>query len=175
MGTKRAIRVIWSVLVGAVLVISVGLVAAAVVVPRVAGAVPYTVLTGSMRPSYPPGSLVVVRPVDVADLRVGDVITYQLRSGEPAVVTHRVVGIDVVDGEVRLRTQGDANEAPDREPVRAAQVRGQAWYSIPYVGHLAQATDGRARSIGARVIGGLLLAYAAYLLVSGHRPRRRGA
>ena len=53
----------WLVILGAVAVLLV-----AVVVPRVAGATPYTVLTGSMAPAYPPGTLVVVRPVDPGDL-----------------------------------------------------------------------------------------------------------
>ena len=80
------------------------LVLAAVVVPRLAGATPYTVLTGSMTPAYPPGSLVVVRPVEPNEVRIGDVVTYQLRSGEPAVATHRVVGVGwSADGE-RLLT-----------------------------------------------------------------------
>ncbi len=34
-----------------------------VVVPKVGGATAYTVLTGSMRPTMPPGTLVVVKPV----------------------------------------------------------------------------------------------------------------
>ena len=42
-------------------------------------------------PASAPGSVVVVRPVDPADIGVGSVITYQLESGEPEVVTHRVV------------------------------------------------------------------------------------
>ncbi len=71
-------------------------IAVAVVVPRLAGARPYVVLTGSMRPGMPPGTLVVVRPVDPRSIGVGDVITYQVASGEPDVVTHRVVaqGLD---------------------------------------------------------------------------------
>ena len=49
----------WTVILGVAAVLAV-----AVLVPRVGGATPYTVLTGSMAPTYPPGSLVVVRPVD---------------------------------------------------------------------------------------------------------------
>ena len=113
------------------------LVLAAVVVPRLGGATPYTVLTGSMAPVYPPGSLVVVRPVESTEVRIGDVVTYQLRSGEPAVATHRVVGVGwSADGERLLTTQGDANPVPDAEPVRGVQLRGEVWYSLPWVGHL---------------------------------------
>ncbi|RYJ02767.1 MAG: signal peptidase I, partial [Actinomycetales bacterium] len=67
---------VWVLLLGfvAMLVVSV-------LVPRLAGATPYTVLTGSMRPTMPPGTLVVAKPVDPEALEVGDVVTVQLRSG----------------------------------------------------------------------------------------------
>lgn len=112
------------------------LLAAAVVAPRLAGATPYTVLTGSMAPAYPPGSLVVVRPVPVEDVGIGTVVTYQRESGRPGVVTHRVVGLGIRDGRTVFRTQGDANPVPDRAWVRPVQLRGEVWYSLPYVGHL---------------------------------------
>ena len=83
-----------------------GLVTAAVVVPRLAGATPSTVLTGSMAPAHPAGSLVVVRPVDIDEVRTGDVITYQLCSGELAVATQV------------LTTRGDATSVADAQPVR---------------------------------------------------------
>ena len=89
----RALNVGWRVAVIGVLTLMVGALAAAVVVPRLAGATPFTVLTSSMRPHYPPGTLVVVRPVDTDLLRVGDVVTYQLHSGERDVVTHRIVAV----------------------------------------------------------------------------------
>src|SRR3954471_10758595 len=63
----------------------------ALIVPRLAGATPYVIETGSMRPSMPPGTLVVVKPAQVGEIRAGDVMTYQVKSGESTVVTHRVV------------------------------------------------------------------------------------
>ena len=44
--------VAWAVIVAVVSVLAV-----AVLVPRVTGATPYTILTGSMRPSFPPERL----------------------------------------------------------------------------------------------------------------------
>ena len=91
--------------------------AVAVLVPRLAGATPYAVLTGSMQPDYPPGTLVVAEPVPFDEIVIGDVITYQLQSGEPEVVTHRVIGRTTQpDGSSRLITQGDADvRAPIKE------------------------------------------------------------
>src|SRR6478752_3117022 len=72
----------------------VALVAALViVVPAVTGSTPYTILTSSMEPGLPPGTLVVVKPINPDDIVIGTVVTYQLESGEPTVVTHRVVAI----------------------------------------------------------------------------------
>src|SRR3954447_20300451 len=66
---------------------------AAVLVPRLGGATPYTILTGSMRPNMPPGTLVVIKPVPIDQIGIGTVVTYQLNSGEHTVVTHRVVAV----------------------------------------------------------------------------------
>lgn len=150
----------------------------AVVIPRVAGATPYTVLTGSMRPSLPPGTLVVVKPVDASDIRVGDVITYQLESGKAPVVTHRVTDVrHSVGGDTTFITRGDANEVADADPVMPVQVRGTLWYSVPYLGHANDVLNGKQRQIAVYVVASLLLAYAAFMLTSAARERatrRRG-
>ncbi|GAA4099459.1 signal peptidase I [Nocardioides kongjuensis] len=162
--------VAWLVIIGVVVVL-----AAAVVVPRLAGATPYTVLTGSMRPDRPPGTLVVVRPVDPDDLAVGDVVTYQLESGEATVVTHRIVAIgNQLDGDLVLTTQGDANDVPDREPVKPVQVRGRLWYSIPYLGYVNNALSGKQRQVAVLVVSTGLVGYAAFMFVGAVRDRRRG-
>lgn len=119
---------------GVVLGVGAALVAA-VLVPRVAGAEPYAVLTGSMRPDLGPGTLVVVRPVEAAEIGTGDVITYQLESGEPQVVTHRVVAVTTdLRGRTSFVTRGDANTVADSRPVLPAQIRGEYWYAIPFLG-----------------------------------------
>lgn len=170
--TRRVVRVVsWLVVAGVT-----ALVGAAVVVPRLAGATPYTVLTGSMAPAYPPGTLVVVRPVAVEDVRTGDVITYQLRSGEPAVATHRVVGVGwTADGEKVLTTRGDANSAADAEPVRAVQLRGEVWYSVPWVGRLNVLLSPDQHQLLVRLAAGALFLYAGAVLLRGWRSRPAAA
>jgi len=142
------------------------LVTVAVLVPRLADATPYTVLTGSMSPAYPAGTLVVVRPVDLDDVGVGDVVTYQLRSGEPAVATHRVVGVGwTAEGEKVLTTRGDANSATDAKPVREVQLRGEVWYSVPWVGRLNVLMSPDQHRLLVRLAAGALFLYAVVLLV----------
>lgn len=156
------------------LVVVVAVATATIIVPKIAGATPLTVLTSSMEPRYPPGTLVIIRPVAAADIQVGDVITYQLRSGEPEVVTHRVIEKDFrQDGEIQLVTQGDNNAVPDQNPVREVQVRGRLWYAVPYLGWVNSWLGGGARQAALPVLAGLLIAYGAWTMLSGVREKRR--
>lgn len=146
----------------------------AVLVPRLAGAMPYTVLTGSMQPQYPPGTLVVVKPVPTGDIRVGDVVTYQLVSGQPAVVTHRVVAMRTsIDGARTFTMQGDANDVPDEKAVRAVQVRGRLWYAVPYLGYVNEVLTGRQRQLAVYVVAGGLSLYALFMFAGAVRGSSR--
>ena len=169
---RRAVRLARTALLAALLVVVVLAVVALVIVPKSTGAVPLTVLTGSMRPTVPPGSMVVVRPVDPARLEIGDVITYQLRPGDPTLVTHRIVGATYGD-ERTFRTKGDHNSAVDPEPVHEIQVRGRVWYAVPVVGHLANQLDNAQRDWVRNAAGGLLLAWAAWTIGGWLRDRLR--
>lgn len=84
------------------------------------------VLTGSMVPAYPAGTLVAVTPVDPRRLRVGDVVMfvppppYRTPTGGP--VLHRVASVTTApDGHLLLRTKGDANPAQDPWTVDASR------------------------------------------------------
>jgi len=85
----------------------------------------YVVQTGSMIPTIPPESLVVVQ---VGDYSVGQVITF-VRDG--AVVTHRLMAVNA-DGS--LVTRGDANEADDASAVQPSEVIGGVVASPPKLG-----------------------------------------
>jgi signal peptidase I len=156
-----------------VLILAVGaILLAAVAVPRLAGATPYTVLTGSMRPHYPPGTLLVVKPVAPQDILIGDVITFQLDSGQGTVASHRVIGISTrADGELQYLVKGDANAASDAEPVRAVQVRGRLWYAVPYLGYVNNMLTGHERQYAVWAVAAGLLGYAARMFWAGFRDR----
>ncbi|UFU01714.1 signal peptidase I [Ruania suaedae] len=162
---RSALRLAWRALVWAVLMVLVLVLIAGVLLPRVAGGTPYAVLTGSMQPSYPPGTLVVVKPVAIEEIAVGDVITYQLASGEAAVVTHRVVSVGSSlggSGERVLRTQGDTNNVADAEPVREVQIRGRLWYAVPHLGHVTTWVSGPTREVVTSAAAAALLVYAVW-------------
>lgn len=148
----------------------------AIVVPAVVGGRALTVLTSSMEPGYPPGTLVVVKPTAPADIRIGDVLTYQLHSGEPTLVTHRVVEIaNGTDGSRTFVTKGDANDLPDADPVMEVQVVGTMMYAIPYLGWANTAVNGDFRSLIVPIIVGALLVYALWMVVSHFRDKRKAA
>lgn len=163
--------VLWLIILSAA-----GALLVAVLIPRVAGATPYAVLTGSMQPTLAPGTLVVARPVPADRIGVGTVITYQLESGRPAVVTHRVVaqGIDG-QGQPLFRTQGDANDTPDERWVQPVQVKGAEWYAVPYLGFLSMLLNGAQRQLLVYVVAGALLVYAMIMFAGAVCDRRRRA
>lgn len=173
--TRELVGVLLNGLSLGVLLLVVALGTATIIVPAVVGGMPLSILTGSMRPTYPPGTLVVITPTEVEDIAIGDVITFQLDSGQPTLVTHRVIerSVDSASGEVRFTTQGDANNTPDPEQVRPVQVRGTVWYAIPYLGWANQAIDGDTRSWAIPALAVALFAYATWTFGSGLRERVR--
>lgn len=84
-----------------------------------------TVLSGSMAPTIAPGSVVIVRPIDLADLRAGDVIAFQAPIDGRPTVTHRVVEIERRGPRPLVQTRGDANSSPD--PWKVALGPGRGW------------------------------------------------
>lgn len=173
--TRRpALRWVGQALAWAVILVAVFVIAVAVLIPRIGGATPYTILTGSMQPKYAPGTLVVVKPVDASAIGVGTVITYQLHSGEPTVVTHRVVGVSyAANGEPEFITQGDANDAADLEPVKPVQVRGALWYAVPKLGWASTAIDQDQRNAAVYAVAGGLGLYAVSMFAGSLRDLAR--
>ena len=101
---------------------------------RLLGLEAYAVLSGSMEPAYPTGSLIYVKAVDPETVRVGDPITFVLNE-DLVVATHRVVAID--EENRCFTTKGDANEAADGAPVRFENLLGKPVFCIPILGYVA--------------------------------------
>lgn len=161
--------VAWMVMLG-----FTALIVLSVLVPRVIGGTPYVILTGSMRPTMPAGSLVVTRPMAADKVAVGSVVTYQLSSGRDTVVTHRVHAVGFTStGAYRFTTQGDANDVADSALVRPVQVRGVRAYSVPYLGYLTARLTGQERHIFTLLFSVGLAGYATAMFAGALRDRRR--
>ncbi|CAN5326013.1 hypothetical protein BH09ACT1_BH09ACT1_19860 [soil metagenome] len=152
------------------LIVVLALAALVIVIPKATNAIPLTVLTQSMIPKYPPGTLVVDRKVKANTLRVGDVATYQIESGKPAVITHRIIAINNgSDGKRTFVFKGDNNSVRDPSDILAAQVRGKVWYAIPYIGYVSNWVNGVNRTWVTTTGAVLLFGYALFTVISGIR------
>jgi signal peptidase len=146
-----------------------------IVIPKVTGSQTYTVLTSSMAPKFPPGTFLVVKPVDFDELQYGDVVTFQMYSGRPEVETHRIVGFGATqEGEKTLITKGDNNGVNDAEPVRELQVKGKLFYAVPFVGYAANALGNADRNLWTTLAAAGLMGYGGLLVLKGIRGRERG-
>ncbi|PFG19050.1 signal peptidase I [Serinibacter salmoneus] len=154
---RRVLTIVTTTLATALLILAV----AVAVVPRVMGGAALTVLSGSMEPAISVGDMVVSVPQERYEL--DDVVTFQPVSGDPTLVTHRVVGVTIGPGGPSYLTRGDANGADD-DPIVQEQVMGKVIYTIPYVGYLSQAV-GEHRSTVVTVIAVALLGYGAVALL----------
>ena len=156
----RTIRKVVSKLLTAVVIAAVGgLVALLVVIPRIQGGAALNVLTGSMTPTIPPGSVVLVSPADPATIKPGDVITYQMAPGVAEYVTHRVVRVQTDTNPMSFITKGDANPGED-DPVPAGAVRGVVRFHMPYVGTASELIRTRAGLLILALIPALMVLVA---------------
>ena len=128
---------IWNV-VTTVFVVLLVIVVILLVGVRLFGIQPYTVLSGSMEPKYPVGSLIYVKAVDPLTLKEKDPVTFMLNP--TTVATHRIVEV-IPDEEdptvVRFRTKGDNNDDVDANLVHSNNVIGKPIFCVPYLGYVA--------------------------------------
>lgn len=158
--TAKAFKIISKIL-SILAVFTVVVLAVLLVGTKLVGLTPYTVLSGSMEPSYHVGSVIYVTKVDANELKEKDCITYRMSGG--AIATHRIIEITKADnGEPMFRTKGDANKKPDGyQPMSA--VIGKVVFSIPYLGYLSDFVQ---RPIGLIVIvGGCVIVFILSLVI----------
>jgi signal peptidase len=153
--------------IGAVSKVTVGLVCGSAVAFAVAyaallvcGFKPVAVYSGSMRPTIPVGGLALDRPIPAADVRVGDIITFNDPYVRGRFVTHRVVEIIETPNGLAYRTKGDANASRDPWAIRLTGEVGRVSFSVPVAGYiLFYAHTREVRTV-------LILLFAAVLLFS---------
>ena len=126
-----------------------------------------------MTGTYDIGDVVVVRPVDTEQLGVGDVITFQPVSDDPALTTHRIVEVDLRQRGAQFVTRGDANNAVDLGPVKPAQVMGEVWYSVPRWATCRCGWPASWLGTVVQLLAVALLLYGGWFIVAGLLERRR--
>lgn len=101
------------------------------VLPAALGWTPTVVLTGSMEPALPVGSVLVSKQASTDQLKPGHVVTVEDPDQPGMLRTHRLVEVKP-SGDLILK--GDANQADDSTPVSPAAVQGVGALSVPRVG-----------------------------------------
>lgn len=117
------------------------LIVAALLTPAIIYVIPFIVdgyyssviMSGSMEPAVPVGSIVVTHKIDVDNVKAGDIIVFHRSDSK---TLHRVIEKIVENDSYYFKTKGDANETPDPWNVQPEQVQGALLLNIPYYGYL---------------------------------------
>ena len=138
---------------GTVLIVTVILLCSLLVLPGMTGFHMYNVLSGSMEPAIPVGSLLYVRSGDPEQVEDEDIIAFYGSLEDSGIITHRVVKNNVVSGT--FTTKGDANDKEDPTPVSYDNYIGRVTLSVPYVGRVLTILTSLEGKIAAACIVGL--------------------
>ncbi len=115
---------------GTLILLAVIAVSVPLSVPRLFGYEAYDVVSGSMEPAIPIGSVVYVGTAEPENVQPGEIIAFYSNG---VVVTHRVIENRFVVG--RFITKGDANAENDVNPVAYNEFIGVVKYHIPMLGN----------------------------------------
>lgn len=172
--TRGVARTGWRWLQRAVLALALALLLIIGILPALGLYRTATVLSGSMRPTFSPGDVVMLVPEPLSAVRVGQVISYRVPVGEHQIETHRVVRIIKGGAAPTVQTRGDANNTND--PWTATLEGNTAWREvgvIPKLGFLVNAMRSATLHTAAVLIAPLLLALLLLWEIWGS-GRRRG-
>lgn len=93
----------------------------------------FRVVTGSMEPTLPVGSVLLCKSENIEDIEVDDIVCFKSRESGMLgrVITHRVLNVlENSDGTVFLETKGDANLSADGYLVNQDNFIGRVvWYA----------------------------------------------
>ena len=103
------------------------------ITPIVSGIRFLTVITGSMSPTIPVGTIIVVLPAPATAVKPGQVVAYRMPDNPQLVVTHRVV--EVIPQPLGFKTKGDANQAADSYAVPPGNLIGVVDHWVPNLGN----------------------------------------
>ena len=94
------------------------------------------VMGDSMRPALSGGSIATVQPVDIQEIKIGDIIAYRPRDESSTVTTHRVVDVIHNGDKISFQTAGDNNEFADKYPIPQDLLMGKMQFHIPLLGYV---------------------------------------
>jgi signal peptidase I len=96
------------------------------------------VLSGSMEPTLPVGSLAVLKEVPASDVERGDVVAFSTPGQEDSITTHRIAAVERGGSRTVYRTRGDANTADDPWGLSQRGAMGELVVDVPYAGYVTR-------------------------------------
>lgn len=139
--------------------------------PKLFGYQIYSVVSGSMEPAIPTGSLVYIAETEPGEVEAGEIVAFYGARDSASIITHRVVENRPMMGV--LITKGDANPENDMNPVPYENFIGKVVRQIPGAGKAAEAFTS---SSGKVMAGGVIAAAVILQLLAAaagkHKDRR---
>ena len=151
-------------IVGTIIIVVILMLGLLAYVPSILGWTTATIVSGSMEPEIPVGSMVLAVKVPYDEIKPGDILMFDSNG---TLVTHRVVANDTVVGE--LTTKGDANASEDLSPVSYYDVVGVVQLHLPAIGSFIQDISTRS---GKTYMLVLLVAGVALVMAGGCMRRK---
>lgn len=99
-----------------------------------------TVLSGSMKPVFNPGDVIIDGKADIEKLKTGDIITFKFNN---SLTTHRITGIINKNGRIYFKTKGDNNNIEDADLVNGDNVVSRYLFRIPLFGFVITCIKGK--------------------------------
>jgi signal peptidase len=168
--TSRARRLIVRLLLGTPAASLVALLLA-VALPVLFGCRSMVIMSGSMEPAIPTGSVVVVRRIPAAGIAVGDVVSFLNPEDPGRTLTHRVQAVAGEGGRIDVVTRGDANTGTESWSIDAAGAVGRVAFHLPLLGYLLAPLQGKLPRL-LLVVSPALLLGASLIAEIWHSPAR---
>lgn len=134
---KKITRIVACTILIPILVYNISLIIQSIInpnkTPSFFGIKTYVIISGSMKPNYNIGDVVVAKNTNANSLKEGDVISF--RQGQ-IIVTHRIIKVEN-SNKLVFKTKGDNNNSEDSEEVTANLIEGKVVFKIPWIGNIA--------------------------------------
>lgn len=101
--------------------------------PSFLGYKTFSIISGSMMPEINVGDIVVVKDVEINDLKDGDIISFR---NDSEIITHRIIRIEEDKKQILYITKGDNNNTEDADKVSFVNIEGKVVNVIPKLGNV---------------------------------------
>ncbi len=91
----------------------------------------YVIVSNSMNPSIPIGSVIYTKKETV--YKIGDIVAYPQKG---KTISHRIDDVIKIGSQIYYSTKGDANTTSDFDLVERGIIFGKTVFFLPYIGEI---------------------------------------